>query len=168
MYDSIFDPFGTATDKLSFLNEAYFYEDLMDDHTLIVFELDGKTKIQQRIRFGVWQALGEIGGFYDGLGLIFGTVIRQLAATKFLIEIFTGMQVEKHNKNNQQKSNQKAFVRAIKTSEPGLLTNETNFRVLLDAVKNLKTLKLSLQLATANFCCRLVRKNKGQRLIQKI
>ena len=58
MLDSIIDPFGTATDKQSFLNVEEFIEDDpgQDDDgiTFNIFVLHGKRMIQQRIRYGVW------------------------------------------------------------------------------------------------------------------
>ena len=59
MLDSIIDPFGTATDELSFLNvEAFFdadFDDANDNGNLyFILELHGKTMIQQRVRYGVW------------------------------------------------------------------------------------------------------------------
>ena len=172
LLDSIIDPFGTATDQQSFLNVEEFYQSdfkQKDDgivHT--IFRLHGKNMIQQRIRYGVWQTLGDVGGFYDGIGLMIGSVISQFAASKFLLELFTGIKVDQSNQSNQQRKKHKAFVRAIKHSEPGVLTNQTNFDMLLHSMKNLKSLKVNLKLGAANFCCRLLRKHKGQQLIQKI
>ena len=58
--DSIFDPFGTATDEQSFLNvEETLIADVtpsdnVTEKTFYEFYLHGKTTIQQRIRFGFW------------------------------------------------------------------------------------------------------------------
>ena len=55
--------------------------------------LSGNIKYQQRVRYGVWQALGDIGGFHDGLCLVFGSIVSYAAANNFLIELFNGHNV---------------------------------------------------------------------------
>ena len=101
MHDSIIDPFGTATDHQKFLNvevrnDVEFNQD-EDGVICNQFYLHGKSMIHQRLRYGVWQALGDVGGFYDGLGLMFGSIISQFAASKFVLELFTGKKVDQSN-----------------------------------------------------------------------
>ena len=98
MLDSVIDPFGAPTAIHTFLSfeklNEYPYEKDKDGQTFYNIWLSSTTKIQQRIRYGVWQALGDIGGFYDGVGLMLGSLMSQYAATKFLMELFTGTKVD--------------------------------------------------------------------------
>ena len=98
MLDSVIDPFGAPTAIHSFLSfekkREYAYDKDNDGQTFYKIWLGESAKIQQRIRFGVWQALGDIGGFYDGVGLILGSIMSQFAATKFLMELFSGTKVD--------------------------------------------------------------------------
>ena len=112
MLDSIYDPFGEATDQQSFLNFEKLIKDPLPpdrdgEKTRCIFQLSETLRIQQRIRYGVWQALGDIGGFYDGLGLIFGTIINQFAATKFVIELFKGVHVNQQTETAEEKKKRK-------------------------------------------------------------
>ena len=174
LLDSIYNPFGAATDERSFLNLQKFSPYPRNvitgkkNELIFEFKLSGNTKYQQRVRYGVWQALGDIGGFYDGLGLIFSSIISQFAATRFLIDLFTGLHVDEHTLTTKEKKKRKQLIKAIKSSEPGAFANQNNFGTLLDTLRNLKSLKISLKESTANFCCRLLRKNKGHRLIQRL
>ena len=97
MLDSVYDPFATPTDEQSFLNVEK--TEKLDANFTAIFSLDGKNLIQQRVRYGIWQALSDIGGFYDGLGLIIGYLVSHIAATKFLLELFTGIQVNEQSPN---------------------------------------------------------------------
>ena len=85
LLDSVYDPFGAPTDHYSLLNVETFREIEIgkdkDGETFYIFMISDKARFQQRIRYGVWQALGDIGGFYDGVGLLFGSIISQCAAT---------------------------------------------------------------------------------------
>ena len=47
----------------------------------------------------MWQALADVGGFYDGLGLLVGTLISNISATRFLLELFTGLKVDEPRGN---------------------------------------------------------------------
>ena len=57
------------------LEGQFFY-----DH---VFLLDNNIQVVKRIRYNFWKALGDIGGFYDGLRLILVFFIAPFAATLF-------------------------------------------------------------------------------------
>ena len=125
-------------------------------------------KIQHRSRYGVWQALGDIGGFYDGLGLIFSSIISSIAATQFLIDLFSGIHVDDQSQNFQERKKLRKLAREIENSERHAFANHHGLATLQDAVKHQRLLKISLLQSVANFGCRLLRKNKGQRLIQRI
>ena len=137
-------------------------------NNLFSFQLSGRNRYQQRTRYGFWQALGDIGGFYDGLGLIFGSIISNFAATKFLMDLFKSLHVNDQPESKKEKKKRGDLIQAIRNSEPDAFANRSNFGTLLAALKNLRPLKISLQQGAAYFCCRLMRKKKGQRLIQRL
>ena len=70
------------------------------------------------MRYGVWQALGDIGGFYDGLGLMIGYLISQIAATKYLLELFTGVHVDEQTQSTQERKKQADLAEALKNPKP--------------------------------------------------
>jgi len=47
------------------------------------FSLDTKKQVQQRVRYSLWQALGDVGGFHDGLSLLVGILMSPLATLLF-------------------------------------------------------------------------------------
>ena len=116
-----------------------------DEETKHMFELSNRIKIQQRVRYGVWQALGDVGGFYDGLDLIFGSIISQYAATKFLMSLFRGLLVDEQSQNAEKKKKQSRLADAIKNQEPDAFANKDNFRTLVDAIRNLNLFNFSLR-----------------------
>ena len=44
-------------------------------------------KIEQRVRYNVWDLLGDVGGFYDGLYLIGYFLMAAYSATSFNIDV---------------------------------------------------------------------------------
>ena len=50
-------------------------------------ELHNKMQVSSRVRYSLWQALADVGGFHDGLFLIVRFLIAPIAATFFHREI---------------------------------------------------------------------------------
>ena len=47
------------------------------------FYVDDKIQVVKRIRYNFWMALGDIGGFYDGLRLVLTFFMAPIAALFF-------------------------------------------------------------------------------------
>ena len=45
-----------------------------------IFAVDNNTQVIKRIRYNFWMALGDIGGFYDGLKLLLSFFMAPIAA----------------------------------------------------------------------------------------
>ena len=81
--DEVFNPFSQQTDSLDFyqVHNSLVSTDSTDyEH---VFELDNKMKVSSRVRYSLWQALGDIGGFHDGLFMVVRFLLAPIAATFF-------------------------------------------------------------------------------------
>ena len=49
--------------------------------------LDNSLQVEKRIRYSLWTALSDVGGFHDGLKLVLDLVMAPMAATFFENEI---------------------------------------------------------------------------------
>ena len=55
-----------------------------------IFELDNKKTQFQRLRYTFWAALGDIGGFYDGLNLLINIFLAPLSSALFFNDLVKG------------------------------------------------------------------------------
>ena len=77
MLDSVYDPFERASDEVSYFSVDSFELDkdtsfLPLSYTMNI-NLSQENHVMQRKRYSAWDALGDIGGFHDGLVLIFAS-----------------------------------------------------------------------------------------------
>ena len=78
-----------VTDSISFLSVVNIAEyggvltTEPDTYVKITFALDNKVKHIMRKRYNFWQALGDIGGLYDGLRLIVYLFMAPLSSAYF-------------------------------------------------------------------------------------
>ena len=77
MHDALMNPFSTLTDEREFLTvtgkDKYNGVDKVDASSPFCefyFAIDNKINGMMRKRYNFWQALGDIGGFYDGCRLV--------------------------------------------------------------------------------------------------
>ena len=56
----------------------------------LIFELDNKKTQIQRQRYTFWAALGDIGGFYDGLNLLISIFLAPLSSALFFNDFVKG------------------------------------------------------------------------------
>ena len=73
MQDTLFDPFNSVTDEHKYLAvEKTEVEPFDSDLPLYShnIQLDNRITNESRIRYNFWLALGDIGGFHDGLVLL--------------------------------------------------------------------------------------------------
>ena len=100
--DSIIDPFESQTHEINYvqINEAQskFQDDeqseiLMD--YIHYFVLDVDFIEEKRVRYSLWNVLGDVGGFHDGLVLLIRILIAPFAAYNFFFDLI--------KKSHQQK-----------------------------------------------------------------
>ena len=89
MHDSILNPFTQFSDENNFLSVSKTYWDIDAFRTvdkifaIISFDIDKKVQIMSRQRLSFWQALGDVGGFHDGLILLIKLFMVPLSASFF-------------------------------------------------------------------------------------
>ena len=65
----------------------------VDDGVLEVglhFFIDSEVQIKSRTRYNFWTALGDIGGFHDGLTLVIKGIIASIAAISYENDLLKG------------------------------------------------------------------------------
>ena len=86
MNDSIFNPFSAITDEKSFVDVAsltFRTPDFWISPLEINFRILNKIKTMSRTRLSFWTALGDVGGFYDGLLLLIKLFMSPISALFF-------------------------------------------------------------------------------------
>ena len=88
MFDNYLNPFKSATFEAQSSQikstSAITLGHRKYEHKI---RLDVVKQINQRIRYTLWDALADIGGFYDGLHIMIGSVLTSVAATLYSNEI---------------------------------------------------------------------------------
>ena len=105
--DDIFNPFHKGVDEFHFLNvldkkssePEEVREDLFENtgKTIksafvpfeIIFELGTHIDINQRIRYSVWDLLGDVGGFNDGLFLVCSIFMSSYSAFAYSVDLLS-------------------------------------------------------------------------------
>ena len=86
--DALFDPFNATTDGLQFLDFKKSQMVYYGKNNLQLFEielmLDSSVRHLTRTRYSLWAALADIGGFFDGLGLLVRIFMGPLSAILFI------------------------------------------------------------------------------------
>lgn len=57
-------------------------------------ELSVLTEIQQRVRYNFWDLLGDVGGFNDGLILLFSIFMGTYSAFSYSLDLLAEMHVD--------------------------------------------------------------------------
>ena len=53
-----------------------------------VIRLDTVKQVQKRVRYTLWDAIADIGGFSDGLFALIGWILRSVASALFYVDLF--------------------------------------------------------------------------------
>ena len=88
------------TEKINYLtvSKTWFYTETRDDEQIfealskiqLLFEVDNKMRKIQRQRYSFWAALGDIGGFYDGLNLLISSFLDPFSSALFFNDLVKG------------------------------------------------------------------------------
>ena len=91
MLDSLLDPFSQLTDQKEFLTSSVPEVSGTDLKIFqLSFTLNNKIRMISRKRYSFWQALGDIGGFHDGLYLLINITMAPLSASMFFNKFVHG------------------------------------------------------------------------------
>ena len=85
LQDSWINPFGGVTYQEDYIQSSATTIDSYDLYTFYehLFYADDSIQVIKRIRYNFWMALGDIGGFYDGLRLVLALFMAPIAAIFF-------------------------------------------------------------------------------------
>ena len=90
MNDELFNPFSTTTLETLYMQperteeiDSFYDQPRSGINIKIEIMLSDEMIIQSRSRYNYWQALGDIGGFYDGLRLLFSFFMASYSAAMF-------------------------------------------------------------------------------------
>ena len=110
------------TESIHYLtvSKLWFYKSPLDDvdddlfsglgDIALIFELDNKKTQIQRQRYTFWAALGDIGGFYDGLNLLISIFLAPLSSALFFNDLVKGsVFTKKSSKSLKATRKQAAF-----------------------------------------------------------
>ena len=94
MKDSVWNPFDHVTDSKQFL-EVHKIISHTRQHGgrtgyVLEFMIDNQIQYQKRIRYNFWAALADVGGFHDGLFILFSFVLSPVIATLYENELIKG------------------------------------------------------------------------------
>lgn len=85
MQDQLINPFVTDTDSIDFLTvmKVHHLSNKLSQGLFIEFRLHTLVHTMTRTRYSFWQALGDIGGFHDGLVLLVRLFMGPISAFVF-------------------------------------------------------------------------------------
>lgn len=56
--------------------------------------MNGYMRVQERTKYSVWNLLGDVGGFYDGLFLIIGILLAPYTAAALKVDLINGRRID--------------------------------------------------------------------------
>ena len=79
-------------------------------------QLSGDVKILTRVRYTVWDLLGDLGGLADGLHLLLGGVMSYYASLAFEVDYLNGKHIDDSKRKNRY---MERFKQAVQHVENG-------------------------------------------------
>ena len=166
--DKIYNPFESATKKLSYLQLEKGASNKRETHDPIIknmFKLDADYQEQKRKLYSYWDALGDVGGFHDGLALLISSLVGPFAAHRFFIDFVSNLRQDPAE--GQRKKNHKRKLAKYhdqkESSDGRIFDKETSSRTLTLYVQSLSSIKIKLREHLLFILCRCFRKHKGHR-----
>ena len=89
VHDNIVNPFSSLSAEYSYIQVVSTRIDYQEDIGINIV-IDNSVQEESRTRYSLWTALGDIGGFHDGLTLLMQVVITPIAATLFENDLLKG------------------------------------------------------------------------------
>ena len=103
MQDEVINPLETETDAVDYFQISSTKSTFEEGNYSHVFELDNQVQMQSRTRYSFWQALGDIGGFHDGLLLLLRYLVAPIAATLFQNDLLSTKRKEMEQSIQKQR-----------------------------------------------------------------
>ena len=123
MYDSIWDPFNPVTDEKEFLSvDSWTFMKVPDKLGTFsfLFSIAGTKNHSQRTRYSFWMALGDIGGFHDGMNLLVGILMGPLSAALFFQSFVVGGVYEASSTKDQRIKQKQSIVMQQGSKQVGI------------------------------------------------
>lgn len=70
LYDNVYSPFVVGTDRSYLTLDKKLHADSETSYAQLYFTLNDDTVVESRHRYTLWDCLGDVGGFNDGLMLV--------------------------------------------------------------------------------------------------
>ena len=83
------------------------------------------------VRLSVWQALSDLGGFYDGIFVLVKAFIAPVAATLFHTELVKGIRVDPNADDEGEKQTRE---RKTKDSNASMQKEKSEYQSIVDEV----------------------------------
>ena len=126
-------------------------------------------QIIKKTNIDLLQLIERTGGFHDGLVLVFGSVVAPFAATQYLKDFVKDAFTDKKQSIAYNKRRKKIALQL--ESHTNACTPEQKQEqglVLLEALRGLEKIKLSVHELFINMFCRFLRGHKGYSKIQRL
>ena len=151
-----------------FLHTNQVKSSVHDTAYTVEFRVSNDRKVIQRSRYSFWQALGDIGGFHDGLCLIIGLLLEPLSATLFKKDLVKdSVREEKHTadqrRNRRQLAELLSFNYARELSDPQTLTR--SWTAMFDI--KWQPVQADLKQTLIAFFCRCFNKHSKRGVLEK-
>ena len=98
--DKIYNPFESASRTLNYLQLEKGTSNGRETYSYSIknkFKLDVDYQEQRRKLYSYWDALGDVGGFHDGLILLISTIMGPFAAHRFFTDLLSSLRQDPVN-----------------------------------------------------------------------
>ena len=160
MYDSVIDPFGPLTHEQDYLDIDERFSEVEEDGDdefvfKIHFELQPEIQILQRTRYSFWDALGDIGGFHDGLALLISFFMSSISSALFTKELEKSGRVDKTPELTKTEIvAQTRLARLLSSESQHMQIKENYLRLFLKTFDFSKIQSSSVMHVVGDFLCR--------------
>ena len=120
LHDDRINPFDQLSETINLINVVKLVEYPITDPQEhfnsalggleIIFELDANVKKFSRKRYSFWEALSDIGGFFDGLKLLIGLFMAPLSGAFFSDDLVKGAKFYKKTKKLHRSLREQAAI----------------------------------------------------------
>ena len=105
-------------------------------------------------------ALADVGGFHDGIKLILSIFLAPIAATFFENDLLNGNLYEETSNRIQNYQQRKLAQSLYGPTGFAILSVKSNMQILINSIKTLKLVKLSLTDSILDCLCQAIRRQR--------
>ena len=165
MHDSLWNPFEPETEEFEFLTVHNNYRIAEPAEKLLFklyFEIEPEVQVMQRKRYNFWELLADVGGFFDGVKLLFNFFLTTLSATYFKMAIETGSLEQDAPPNDSVKRKKGKLARKIKNESKQVVIEGEKLGTVTHVYNELKIISDSFWQALFQSLC--AKRDKRRRL----